>query len=104
MRVIDRAALELASHFSLDAIIAAVLPDQLPLDRMREALADSRIGVVAGLLKANLVSLPSRDELLVKARGLFAATPSFEEIVDRAHDLIVRAVALRLAAAAPAAH
>ena len=56
---------------------------------------------VAGLLKANLVSLPSRDELLVKARGLFAATPSFEEIVDRAHDLIVRAVAMRLAAAAP---
>jgi stearoyl-CoA desaturase (delta-9 desaturase) len=104
MRVIDRAALELASHFSLDAIIAAVLPDQLPLDRMREALADSRIAVVAGLLKANLVSLPSREELLVKARGLFAATPSFEEIVDRAHDLIVRAVALRLAAAAPAAN
>ena len=81
-----------------------MLPDQLPLDRMREALAESRLGVVAGLLKANLVSLPSRDELLVKARGLFAATPSFEEIVDRAHDLIVRAVALRLAAAAPAAH
>jgi stearoyl-CoA desaturase (Delta-9 desaturase) len=104
MRVIDRAALELASHFSLDAIVSAVLPDQLPLERMREALAESRIGVVAGLLKAHLVDLPSREELLVKARSLFAATPSFEEIVDRAHDLIVRSVAVRLASAVPAAN
>jgi len=100
MRVIDRAASELAARFSLDRIVAAVLPHELPLDSLREALADSKIGVLAGLLKAHLVNFPTREELLTEARALFAATPSFEEIVDRAHDLIARATVVRLAAAA----
>jgi stearoyl-CoA desaturase (delta-9 desaturase) len=102
MRVIDRAASELAARFSLDRIVSAVLPNELPLDRMKEALAESSFGVVAALLKAHLVNLPTREELLAEARALFAATPSFEEIVDRAHNLIVQSVAIRLVSAAPA--
>jgi stearoyl-CoA desaturase (delta-9 desaturase) len=99
MRVIDRAATELAARFSFDRIAAAVLPHDMPLETLREALAASKIGVLSGLLKAHLVNFPTREDLLAEARALFAATPSFEEIVDRAYDLIVRSTAMRLAAA-----
>jgi stearoyl-CoA desaturase (Delta-9 desaturase) len=97
LRVVDRAASELALRFNSDWIDRMVLDDQQMQHRMKEALVSSRIEVIRELLREHQVTLPTREELLAEARALFAATPSFDAIVDRAHDLIVRTIAVRLA-------
>jgi stearoyl-CoA desaturase (Delta-9 desaturase) len=47
--------------------------------------------------------VPSREDLLADARRLFAKTPSLEDIVDRAHELVLNAVRKHLGATPVAA-
>jgi stearoyl-CoA desaturase (delta-9 desaturase) len=44
--------------------------------------------------------MPSRDEILAGAKDMFAKTPSLDEIVDRAYDMLLTAVGARLASVA----
>jgi stearoyl-CoA desaturase (Delta-9 desaturase) len=48
--------------------------------------------------------MPTREELVAQARAIFARTRSLDEIVDRAHDLLVISVRTRLAASLSACH
>ncbi|HEY8384457.1 MAG TPA: acyl-CoA desaturase [Microvirga sp.] len=101
-RVIDRAAADLAASFNVDSISA----------KLREALAttpsladvQARLGsaqhkaaeVLAGV---HLPHLPTRDEIWARASTMFVKTRSLDEIVERAHRMILDAVGTRLAAA-----
>ncbi|MGZ3272920.1 MAG: acyl-CoA desaturase [Caulobacteraceae bacterium] len=98
-RVVQRAAEQLAGAFNPDMIAAAVrsaLPD-IRLVELQARLAEA--GRTAGdeLMAFWPADLPSREAVLAKARACFPKTPSLEDIVDRAHDLVLAAVGARLA-------
>ena len=42
-------------------------------------------------------ALPGREAVLARARACFPRSPSLEDIVDRAHELVLNAVGARLA-------
>ena len=44
--------------------------------------------------------MPSREDILAGARGMFAKTPSLEAIADRAYEMLLTSVGARLAAGA----
>jgi len=83
-RVINRAAAQLAGHFNSDWIAGAVA-----------AARERATEVLAGL---HLPELPTREEILTKATATLARTPSLDDIVDRAHRIVLDAVGARLAA------
>ena len=41
--------------------------------------------------------MPTRDQLLAEPQAMFAKTPSLDDIVDRAHELLVESVCFLLA-------
>jgi stearoyl-CoA desaturase (delta-9 desaturase) len=43
--------------------------------------------------------MPTRDQLLAEAQAMFAKTKSLDDIVDRAHELLVKSVSVLLAVA-----
>jgi stearoyl-CoA desaturase (delta-9 desaturase) len=101
-RVIRRAAEQLAGCFSAEAIalgIASALQGaeltalQLTLSRTRDRAAQA-------LSQIHLPQLPRREDLVAQAMTMFAHTRSLDEIVDRAHELILNAVGTRLVVAA----
>jgi stearoyl-CoA desaturase (delta-9 desaturase) len=101
-RVVRRAAEQLADHFSSERIaqaIASVLngPD---LAALRDSLSRARDRQAEVLSRLQLPQIPSREELAVKARAIFARTRSLDEIVDRAHELILGSVGSLLIATA----
>jgi stearoyl-CoA desaturase (delta-9 desaturase) len=51
----------------------------------------------------HLPSMPTRDQLLAEAQAMFAMTPSLDDIVDRAHELLVESVCFLLAVPPPVA-
>jgi stearoyl-CoA desaturase (delta-9 desaturase) len=99
-RVVARAAEQLAAQFNPERIaqtIAATLhtPD---ISALQETLARARGRASEALAGLHLPHLPSREELLAEAKARFARTPSLDDIVDRAHDMLLAAVGTRLAA------
>ena len=93
-RVIDRAAEQLASHFNAEWIaraIASVLQGH-ELSALREALAFAHDRSADALNAIRLPQIPTREELLARAKGIFAKTKSLEQIVERANQLLLRAV------------
>ena len=99
-RVVQRAAVQLIAQFNAErialAMMAAVQGPQLP------ALKDGLVNAqhrAAGLLPIwHLPQLPTRDELATHARAMFVNTTSLDEIVDRAHEMILASVGGRIAA------
>ena len=53
------------------------------LSALQETLTRARDRTLTNL---HLPHMPTRDELVAQARAMFARTPSFDEIVDRAHE------------------
>jgi stearoyl-CoA desaturase (delta-9 desaturase) len=100
-RVIDRAAEQLAARFNPEPIaraIAAAMHGH-ELAALQETLSRAHHRAAEALAGVHLPQMPSRDDILAGARSMFAKTPSLDEIVDRAHDLLLAAVGARLAAA-----
>ncbi len=103
-KIIQRSATRLAERYNPERIanaLRSVLPDH-ELAHLLEAL-DHAHERVAKRWAEVAAQMPSRDDLLTEARALFAKTPSLEEIVDRAHHLVLCAVGKKLGAMAPAA-
>ncbi|HEV2557603.1 MAG TPA: acyl-CoA desaturase [Microvirga sp.] len=101
-RVIDRAAEDLAASFNIEGITAklsvalATTPSLADL-KIRIAEAQTRAHeVLAGV---PLPHLPTRDEILARASTMFVKTRSLDDIVERAHRMILEAVGARLAVA-----
>ncbi len=101
-RVINRAAAQLAAHFNSDWIAGAVAAalERPQLAALQETLAAARERATEVLAGLHLPHLPTREEILAKASATLARTPSLDDIVDRAHRLVLDAVGARLAAAA----
>ncbi len=99
-RVIDRAAEQLAARFNPEPIARAIAealhgPE---LAALQETLARAQHRASEALATVHLPQMPTRDEILAGAKAMFAKTPSIDDIVDRAHDMLLAAVGARLAA------
>jgi stearoyl-CoA desaturase (Delta-9 desaturase) len=104
-RVINRAAGQLAARFNSDWIALAIASalERSQVAMLQSALAATQARAVEVLASLHLPHLPTRDEILAQATTMFARTPSIDEIVDRAHGLVLDAIGARLRAFAPAA-
>ncbi|WP_420846857.1 acyl-CoA desaturase [Microvirga tunisiensis] len=102
-RVIDRAAAELVATFNVESISAKLshalgTTPGLADFRVRLAAAQHRAHEV--LAHGHLPHIPTRDEIWARASTMFVKTRSLEDIVERAHRMILEAVGSRLIAAA----
>jgi len=102
-RVIHRAAEELVAHFNPERIALAITSTlHTPeLTALQESLVRARHRTSEVLQNLHLPHIPSRDEFVREAKAKFVRTRSLEEIVDRAHELLLAAVGTRLAACRP---
>ncbi len=101
-RVVTRAAEQLAAHFNSERIaqaIAATLHGP-ELSVLQERLTRAQHRATEVFATVHLPQIPSRDEVVAKARAMFAKTPSLDEIADRAYDLLLASIGTRLAAPA----
>ncbi len=97
-RVINRAAEQLAAHFNSERIALAITsalhgPE---LSALQDTLTRAHHRTTEVLASLQLPQIPSRDELVARARATFAKTPSLDEIVDRAYELLLASVGTRL--------
>ena len=90
-RVVHRAAEQLAASFDSDRIAHAITSalHAPELSALQMALTQTRQRMSEVLANMNLPHLPSREALLAEAKAMFARTASLEEIVDRAHELLL---------------
>jgi stearoyl-CoA desaturase (delta-9 desaturase) len=103
-RVIDRAAAQLAGSFDPNAIVGAIMsalagPGLCALQASLAGAQHRAADVLAGL---HLPQLPTRHDILARAKAMFAETPSMEDIVNRAHAVILEGIGARLCAMAVA--
>ncbi|EIM25351.1 acyl-CoA desaturase [Microvirga lotononidis] len=98
-RVIDRAAKDVVATFNVESI-SAKLSHAL---ETTPGLADLRVRLAAAqhrahevLAHVHLPHVPTRDEIWDRASTMFVKTRSLDEIVERAHRLILESVGTRL--------
>jgi len=98
-RVIERAAEQVATRFNPEpiasAIAAALHGPELVALQASLARAQNRSSEI--LAAMHLPQIPSRDAIVARAKAMLAKTPSLDEIVDRAHEILLAAVSARLA-------
>jgi stearoyl-CoA desaturase (Delta-9 desaturase) len=99
-RIIGRAALQVANSFNAERIAQAAATvlgksglSELHL-RLRQVQPMTAIAVLGEL---NLPHIPSKSEIVGRARSLLSNSPSLEEIATRAHELLLEAIGARLA-------
>src|SRR5262249_18865881 len=97
-RVVERAARQLAASFNSERIASAVAAalEGASLSALQHRLAAPQHQAVAILATTHLPHFATRAEILDKARTQSARTPSVDEIVERAHNLLLDAVGTRL--------
>ena len=98
-RVVNRAAEQLVARFNPERIALTVSSalHSSELSALREALSQARCqsSEELALLQS---TIPSRDEVLAHAQIMFVCTRSLDDIVDRAHQLLFKAVGSQLTA------
>jgi stearoyl-CoA desaturase (Delta-9 desaturase) len=97
-RVIGRAAAQLAASFDPDHI-ASIISGALEgpaLSVLQNKLAATQQRTAEVLASLHLPHLPTRHEILARGMAMFSRTPSMDDIVDRAHELILDAIGARL--------
>jgi len=100
-RVIGRAAAQLVASFNPEHI-AATIRSALEssrvsaLQELQDRLASTQQRAADVLASMHAPHLPTRNEVLARATAMFARTPSLDDIVDRAHALILDAISSRL--------
>jgi stearoyl-CoA desaturase (delta-9 desaturase) len=99
-RVIERAARQLAASFNSEWIAGAVASalGNGSLAALQQRLAAAQHQAVEILANAHLPHLPTRAEIGEKACAMFARTPSVDDIVDRAYQIVLDAISARLRA------
>jgi len=99
-RVIGRAAAQLAASFNPDHI-AAIIGTTIggpALSVLENKLAATQQRAAEVLTSLHLPHLPTRHEILARGMAMFSRTPSMDDIVDQAHELILDAIGARLCA------
>ena len=101
-RIINKAAADLAASFDVEQIAARIraslpaLPDSAEVQARLEQAQTRAAEVLASL---QLPHVPTREEVEAAAQRLLARTPSIEDVVDRAHALVLEKLGQRLAQA-----
>jgi len=101
-RVIDRAAADLAATFNAERAAAALrqaLATTPSLAELRERIEAAQHRAADVLAELHLPQVPSRDDIRKRASEMFVKNRSMEDIVERAHRMVLEAVGARLAAA-----
>ena len=103
-RTLQRTAEQLAALFNPErtAMAIAAALHAVDLSALQKALADAQDRTAETLAGLDLPHLPSRAEMLIQARAMFAKTPSLDEIVDRGHALFFATIGNHLVTAVPA--
>lgn len=99
-RVIERAASDLVATLNLEALAAnvrAALAASPTLAQAQAQIAEARER--AADLVAAWPSVPTRADIAARAQAMYARTPSLDEIVERAHRMVLENLAARLAPA-----
>jgi stearoyl-CoA desaturase (Delta-9 desaturase) len=99
-KVINRAAEELAARFNSERIAAAIAAalHTPEMSVLQETLTRAHHRTSEMLKTLHVPHIPSREEFLREAKAMFARTTSLDEIVDRAHELLIASVGARLTA------
>ena len=92
---------KLASSFNPDLIVRSIMTTVAgpSLVALQEKLAEAQHRAADVLATWHLPHMPTRQELLARATSMFAETPSMEDIVNRAHAVILDHIGTRLTAA-----
>jgi stearoyl-CoA desaturase (delta-9 desaturase) len=102
-KVLEKVAGELAASFSVDPYVVRVREawsESHKLEDLAELARRAREQVEDRLAELSLPHLPTIPELREKAEEMFQETPSLDAIVNRAHEMLARAVAARVCDAA----
>jgi len=100
-KIINRAAEQLAARFQPRTIAFAISGAlQGPqLAALQTRLRGARMHTAEAWANLHLPHIPSRDELRVEAKAMFARTRSLDDIVDRAYELLLASVSAQLSSA-----
>ncbi len=101
-RVIERAATQLAASFDLDLIVSAIAAalGGSNLSAIQERLGKAQNRAADVLANLHLPHLPTRHDIVSRARAMFADTASMDAIVTRAHAVMLDMIGTRLSAIA----
>ena len=99
-KVINRAAEELAARFNSERIAAAIAAalHTPELSVLQDTLTRAHHRTSEMLKTLHVPHIPTREEFVREAKAMFARTSSLDEIVDRAHELLIASVGARLTA------
>ena len=99
-KVINRAAEELAARFNSERIAAAIAAalHTPELSALQDTLTRAHHRTSEMLKILHVPHIPTREEFVREAKAMFARTSSLDEIVDRAHELLLASVGARLTA------
>ena len=98
--IIDKVARQLAASVAVEHIcdhVRDVWEHTPTWTEIRESAQEARAEIKARLADMHLPSMPTPEELRERARQMFASSPSLDDIVHRARELILERVALQLA-------
>ena len=101
-RVIERAAADLAASFNPDRLAASLrqaIATTPSLAEVRERLAQAQNRAADVLADIHLPQLPSRDDIRARAAEMFVKNRNMDDIVDRAHRMVLETIGARLATA-----
>ena len=95
-KVVEKVAGELAATFSVERIADSVREawaESHAMDDLADLAQRTRDQIEVRLAEMSLPHLPTIPDLREKAEEMFHESPSIDEIVDRAHQLLAEAVA-----------
>jgi stearoyl-CoA desaturase (Delta-9 desaturase) len=97
-RIVSRAAAQLAASFHPETLAVAVgaALDGAMVAALRDKMAATQQQATDVLANIHLPHLPTRTEVFDRAMAMFTRTPSMDDIVDKAHMLILDAIGARL--------
>ena len=99
-RVTRRAASQVAESFNAERIaaaIAAALGNGGLADLRARLCQVQPFAAMEVLSELNLPHIPSKAEIVRRARSLLANSPSMDDIATKAHELLLEAIGTRLA-------
>ncbi len=97
-RVIERAAKQLAASFNSERIAALVASalERPSLSSLQQRLTNAQHQAAEILTNTHLPHLPTRAEIGAQARAMFVRTHSFDDIVERAYQMVLAGIGARL--------
>ncbi len=98
-RVISRAAEELAARFNSERIALAIKSTLKghEFSALWDIIGRAPGRAAEALNIVHLPPFPTREDLLAEAKAIFAKTPSMDDIVTRAHEILLTSVSTHLA-------